>query len=133
MYKTLTIVFFLFPFFVKAQLVNNSDENKVFEKIEIEAGFPGGLVKWKEFVKKNFNFTRVEKNLPDSISRFSETANIQFIVDKNGIIKDLSFQNGVTKAVKESCTELFRNSPHWQPASQCGRNVSVYRKETFIV
>ncbi len=133
MNKTLTIVFFLFPLFENAQLLNNSDENKIFEKIEIEAGFPGGLVKWKEFVKKNFNFTRVEKSLPDSVSRFSDTATIQFIVDKNGIIKDLSFQKGVTKTVRESCTELFRDSPHWQPATQCGCNVSACRKETFIV
>lgn len=83
--------------------------------------------------KKNFNFTRVEKSLPDSIAGFSDTAIIQFVVDKNGIIKDLSFQTGVTKSFKESCTELFRESPHWRPASQCGHNVSAYRKETFIV
>lgn len=44
MSKTLTILFLLFSFFENAQLVNNSNENKVFEKIEIEAGFSGGLV-----------------------------------------------------------------------------------------
>ncbi len=133
MYKTLVTVFFLFPFLINAQGVSNSDENKVFEKIEIEAGFPGGTAKWNEYVKKNFNFTRIEKSHSDSVTLFSDTAKIQFVVDKNGIIKDISFQNGVSKPFKESCTEIFKDSPHWRPASQCGRNVSAYKKLTFIV
>lgn len=133
MYKTLVTLFFLFPFLVNAQVVSNSDENKVFEKIEIEAGFPGGTAKWIAFVKTNFNFTRIEKSLFDSITLFSDTAKIQFVVDKNGIIKDISFQTEVSKPFKESCAEIFKDSPHWRPASQCGRNVSAYRKQTFIV
>ena len=133
MYKTLGTLFFLFPFLAYSQAVSSSDENKIFEKIETEAGFPGGAAKWKEFVNKNFNFTRIVKNLPDSVTRFSDTAKIQFIVDKNGIINNISFQASVTKSVKESCTELFKDSPHWRPANQCGRNVNAYRKQTFIV
>lgn len=60
-------------------------------------------------------------------------AKIQFVVDKNGIIKDISFQTEVLKSFKESCTEIFKDSPHWRPANQCGRNVSAYKKLTFIV
>ena len=126
------IVFLLFPFLTNAQ-VASTDENKVFEKIEIEAGFPGGTAKWKEFVNKNFNFTRIEKSLSDSVSRFSDTAKIQFVVDRNGIISTINFQNGVSKYFKESCTQLFKDSPQWRPANQCGSNVSAYRKQTFIV
>jgi len=133
MYKILGTLFFLFPFLAYSQSANSSDENKIFEKIETEAGFFGGTAKWKEFVNKNFNFTRIVKNLPDSVTRFSDTAKIQFIVDKNGIINNISFQTKVTKSVKESYTELFKDSPHWRPANQCGRNVNAYRKQTFIV
>ena len=79
MYKTLVTVFFLFPFLINAQVVSNSDENKVFEKIEIEACFPGGTAKWIAFVKTNFNFTRIEKSLSDSVTLFSDTAKIQFL------------------------------------------------------
>jgi protein TonB len=141
MKKFFQTAFLIFPFIATAQVIQNStDENKIFEKIEIEAGFPGGIAKWNEFVKKNFNFSRIEKSLPDSINSFSDTARVQFIVDKNGIIKDISFlqrspqgQSSVSKSFKESCTELFKNSPHWRPANQCGRSVNAYRKETFIV
>ena len=133
MTKTLLALFVLFPFLTTAQVADKSDENKIFEKVVIEAGFPGGSGKWIEFVKKNFNFTGIEKSLPDSVSSFSDTAKIQFIVDKNGVISNISFLTGVSKPFKESCIEVFKESPHWRPANQCGRNVNAYRKQTFIV
>ena len=133
MIKNLLAISLLFPFLINGQVAKKSEENKVFEKIEIEAGFPGGPVKWTEFVKKNFNFTRIEKSLPDSVTNFSDTAIIQFIVDKNGIISNVNFQTGISKPFKESCSELFKDSPHWRPAIQCGLNVKAYRKQTFIV
>jgi hypothetical protein len=133
MAKTLLALFVLLPFLLTAQVADKSDGNNVFEKVVIEAGFPGGPVKWIEFVKKNFSFTNIEKNIPDSVSSFSDTAKIQFIVDKNGVISNISFLSGISKSFKESCIEIFKDSPHWQPANQCGRNVNAYRKQTFIV
>ena len=79
------------------------------------------------------NGQSLEKTLPDSVTNFSDTAKIQFIVDKNGIISNVNFQTGVSKPFKESCSELFKDSPHWRPAIQCGLNVKAYRKQTFIV
>ena len=133
MVKTLIPLFVLFPFLTTAQITDKSDENKIFEKVETDAAFPGGPAKWKEFVKNNFNFSPVEKDLPDSVTSFSDTAKIQFVVDRNGIINNITFQNMVSKKFKESCIQLFKDSPHWRPANQCGRNVNAYRKQTFIV
>ena len=133
MIKILLALPLFFPFFTNAQTTDKPGENNVFEKVGIEAVFPGGPVKWIEFVKKNFNFTNIEKNLPDSVNSFSDTAKIQFIVDKNGVINNVSFLTGVSKPFKESCIEIFKESPHWQPANQCGRNVNAYRKQTFII
>jgi hypothetical protein len=123
------------PIIIDAQVFKNSkkEEEPVFEKIEIEAGFKGGIAKWIEFVKVNFNFSRIEKNLPDSINSFSDTARIQFIVDKNGIINDIKFLTKNISSFQQSCVEMYKNSPHWVPATQCGRSVNAYKKETFIV
>jgi hypothetical protein len=123
------------PFALHAQVIEDKkgEENYVFEKIEIEAGFKGGTAKWSEFVKKNFNFTRIENSLPDSIIAFSDTAKVQFVVDKNGIIKDIKILSKTHPAFQQSCIEVYKNSPHWNPANQCGRSVNAYRKETFIL
>src|SRR5688572_4118774 len=31
------------------------DENKIFDKVEIEAGFPGGEAKWRQYLERNAN------------------------------------------------------------------------------
>ena len=118
-----------------AQVVKNSkkDEEQVFEKIEIEAGFKGGVAKWNEYVRNNFNFNRIENSLPDSVNSFYDTARTQFIIDKNGIIKDIKFLTKNIPSFQQSCIEMYKNSPHWNPANQCGRSVNAYKKETFIV
>ena len=71
--------------------------------------------------------------MPDSIIHFSDTAKIQFVVDKNGIIKDIKFLSKNISSFQQSCIEVYKNSPHWNPANQCGRAVNAYKKETFIV
>lgn len=136
MKKIIPLLLFTVPFLSAGQIViklNDDDGNKIFEKIEIEAGFKGGLFKWNEYVKSNFNFTRIEKSLPDSVAVFSDTANVQFIIDKNGIIKDIKILSNTNPAFQQSCIEIFKDSPHWNPAIQCGRPVSAYKRETFIL
>jgi hypothetical protein len=108
-------------------------EEAVFEKIETEAGFGGGAVKWSEYVKKNFSFARIENALPDSVISFRDTARVQFVVDKNGIIKDIRFLSVNLSAFQQSCREVYKNSPHWRPANQCGRSVNAFKKEIFIL
>jgi hypothetical protein len=135
MRKILYCLVIVFPVYINAQVIESKKDDvpAIFEKIEIEAGFRGGPVKWNEFVKKNFNFTRIENSLPDSINSFSDTAKVQFIVDKNGIIRDIKFLSKNSPSFHQSCTDLYKNSPHWNPANQCGRNVNAYKKETIIV
>ena len=135
MKKLLLISFFFCSTIANAQIIQNSknDEEHVFEKIEIEAGFNGGIAKWNEFVRNNFNFNRIEKSLPDSAESFADTARVQFIVDKNGIIKDIKFLTRNISSFQQSCIEVYKNSSHWNPANQCGRSVNAYKKETFIL
>ena len=84
-------------------------------------------------LKKMMIFTRIENSLPDSVTFFTDTAKIQFVVDKNGIIKDIKIVSKSFPAFEQSCIEVYKNSPHWNPANQCGRSVNAYRKETFIL
>lgn len=62
MKKLLLLSIVFFPIITDAQIVQSSknDEEPIFEKIEIEAGFKVGIAKWNEFVRNNFNFSRIE-------------------------------------------------------------------------
>ena len=62
------------------------DENKIFEKVEIEASFKGGESAWRKYLERNLNpNTPVDNGAPEG----THTVWVQFVVDKEGTISDV--------------------------------------------
>jgi protein TonB len=110
----------------------DDDENKVFEKVEVEASFKGGEKEWRRYLERNLNpNTPVENGAPAG----SYTVVVQFIVDKEGKISDVRAVTNLGYGMEEEATKIIRKGPNWVPAVQNGRNVKAYRKQpiTFMV
>lgn len=112
-------------------VVSNIDENKAFEKVEIEA--TTDIKKWRDHIRKS-------TVLPDSISKDippgTYKVTVQFIVDKHGYIGQLKSMNDPGYGLAKRAIKIIANYPgEWKPASQCGRNVTAYKKQDiyFIV
>jgi protein TonB len=108
------------------------DENKVFEKVEVEASFKGGEKEWRRYLERNLNAnTPVENGAPAG----SYTVVVQFIVDKEGKISDVKALTNHGYGMEEEAVKIIRKGPNWVPAVQNGRNVKAYRKQpiTFLV
>jgi len=108
------------------------DENKVFEKVEVEASFKGGEKEWRRYLERNLNAnTPVENGAPAG----SYTVVVQFIVDKEGKISDVKALTNHGYGMEEEAVKIIRKGPNWVPAVQNGRNVKAYRKQpiTFVV
>jgi protein TonB len=56
------------------------------------------------------------------------TVVVQFIVDKDGTISNISAVSG-PELLQEAATEVIKKSPNWTPASQNGRKVKSYKKQ----
>ena len=114
----------LIPFtFLKAQ-----DENKVFEKIEINAHTDQKA--WAEHVSK-------KTQLPDSVLKDipagTYKVNVQFIIDVHGNMGQLKVLNDPGYGLAEKAINAVSSyKGEWKPANQCGRNVNAYRKETIV-
>ncbi len=112
--------------------VKKDDENKVFEKVEVEAAFPGGEGAWRKYLERNLNPNApVDAGAPEG----QYTVWIQFIVDKEGVISDVK---GLTKhgyGMENEAIKVINKGPKWKPALQNGRHVKAYRKQpiTFVV
>ena len=108
------------------------DENKVFEKVEVEASFKGGEREWRKFLERN-----LDANTPvDNGAREGQyTVVIQFIVDKEGKISDVKAMTKHGFGMEDEAVRVIRKGPSWIPAVQNGRNVKAYRKQpiTFVV
>lgn len=105
------------------------DEDRVFEKVEIEASFKGD---WRKFLERNLSGQVASDNgAPEG----TYTVIIQFIVDKEGNISDVRPMTKHGYGMEEEAMRVIKKAPAWVPAEQNGRKVKAYRKQpiTFVV
>ena len=108
------------------------DENKIFDKVEIEASFPGGDAKWRRYLETNCNGQVASDNgAPEG----TYTTVVQFVVDKEGNISDVKALTNHGYGMEEEAMRTIKKGPKWIPAVQNGRQVKAYRKQpiTFQV
>jgi hypothetical protein len=111
---------------------SDSSEYKIFEKVDIEASFPGGETAWRKFLEKNLRADVATENgaIPGVY-----TVYIQFVVDKEGNVSDLKPLTHWGYGMEAEVMRLLKQSPGWTPANQNGRAVRAYRKQpvTFAI
>lgn len=111
------------------------DEDKVFQKVEIEAEFPGGMQGWARFVSRE-----IERNIDElQEDGKSGTVVVLFIVDKEGAVSDVRALGcgeagvpnclGPSSKLAEVAVAAVKKGPKWKPAVQNGRNVKAYRRQ----
>lgn len=108
------------------------DENKIFEKVEIEASFKGGEGAWRKYLERNLNGnTPVDNGAPEG----TYTVYVQFVVSKDGSISDVKPLTNHGFGMEQEAVRVIKKGPNWTPAVQNGRSVNAYRKQpiTFQV
>ena len=108
------------------------DENKIFEKVEVEAEFPGGLPAWRRYLERNLN-AQVPSDAGAPTGSY--TVVVKFIVDKGGNISDVKALTSHGYGMEEEAVRAIKRGPKWTPAIQNGLNVNAYRQQpiTFVV
>ncbi|MFT3702744.1 MAG: energy transducer TonB [Agriterribacter sp.] len=101
------------------------DDDKVFQKVEIEAKFPGGEGAWTKYISREIN--RYIDELQEAGK--AGTCLVQFIVDKEGNISDVEALTMKGTKLAEICENAIKKGPKWVPAEQNGRKVKAYRKQ----
>ncbi len=108
------------------------DENKIFEKVEIEASFPGGDNAWRKYLTRSLSgFNPADNGAPAG----TYTTYVQFVVDKEGNISDVKPLTNFGYGMEDEAVKVIKKGPKWTPAIQNGRKVKAYRKQpiTFVV
>lgn len=114
------------------EVKKEDDENKIFDKVEIEASFPGGDSKWRQYLERNANGqVATDNGAPEG----TYTTVVQFVVDKEGNISDVRSLTNHGYGMEEEAIRVIKKGPKWNPAVQNGRQVKAYRKQpiTFRV
>ncbi len=114
------------------EVKKEEDENKIFEKVEIEATFKGGESAWRKFLERNLNpNVPVDNGAPEGVY----TVYVQFVVSKDGSISDVRPLTNHGYGMEAEAVRVIKKGPSWTPAVQNGRQVNAYRKQpiTFQV
>src|SRR6188768_4049839 len=108
------------------------DENKIFEKVEIEASFPGGTAAWRKYLEKNL---RAEIATENGAPAGTYTVNVRFVVDKEGNISDVRALTSHGYGIEDEAVRAIKKGPRWSPGNQNGRAVNSYHTQpiTFVV
>ena len=116
------------PIEIREVELQPDNDNKVFERTEIEASFPGGVEGWRKFLTSSLNpIVPVDSGAKEG----KYTVILQFIVNKNGSISNIKALTNHKFGMEEECIRVMKLSPNWNPAIQNGHIVTAYRKQPF--
>lgn len=101
--------------------INIDDDNKIFDRAEKSAYFPGGEEDWKKFVKKNM----------DTKFKGKDNVELRFQVDKNGDLSNFLLLNKAPNQKYEEVLRLLKSSGKWVPSVQNGFCVKSYVRLSF--
>jgi hypothetical protein len=116
----------------KEPIAGSSDNNRIFEKVEIQAAFQGGEYIWRKYLAKNLNaLVPGNNNAPSGIY----TIIVQFVVDTIGNISGVTALTNHGYGMEEEVIRVIMKGPKWLPAIHRGQLVRAYRKQpvTFVL
>lgn len=95
----------------------------IFEVVEDQPEFPGGQSELANFLKRNIVYPPMEKN-----NGIEGTAYVQFVVWKNGTIRDVRIFPGsearATENMRNEAMRVVKLMPKWKAGKQRGKNVA---------
>ncbi|MBC7849998.1 MAG: hypothetical protein H7Y31_09680 [Chitinophagaceae bacterium] len=131
------LICLLFPAILTAQdkkpivETRSSGEDNIFTKVEMEGG--PNKAKFAAYLAKHSVIPASEAR---DITPGTYRVNLQYVIDIHGYIGQVEIKSDPGYGLGQRAIRILKNyTGEWTPASQCGRSVKSYRKETvtFIV
>ncbi|QMU29799.1 energy transducer TonB [Adhaeribacter radiodurans] len=98
----------------------NNQDDKVFTIVEQQPEFPGGMKELSNFILRNIRLPQNPK-----YANAKGTVYTQFIITKQGKIKDIRIVKGINPGADFEAKNLISRMPDWIPGKQNGKPVNV--------
>ncbi|HEY5369397.1 MAG TPA: energy transducer TonB [Hanamia sp.] len=126
--KLFPILYFSFIFFANAAKAQTSNLDSIYDKVEVEASFPGGADAWSKYISDKIS---------DKVSDFGKkdygTCIVRFIVDKTGKISNVEAMTMKDTKLAKYVIKAIEKGPYWVPAEEDGKKVNAYRLQPVTV
>ena len=94
--------------------------DEIFTIVEDQPQYPGGMSAFYQFVFKNLKYPSQARRMGIEGRVF-----VQFVVDKDGTIKDVVAVKGIGAGCDEEAVRVIKGSPKWKAGKQRGKPVKV--------
>lgn len=96
------------------------DENAIFQVVETQPEFPGGMAELMKYLQKNTRYPKVckEQGLQGRVI-------VQFVVNTDSTISDVNVIKPVNPHFDEEALRVVKAMPKWKPGTQRGEPVRV--------
>lgn len=98
----------------------HEEENKVFDIVEQQPLFPGGLTALMKYLSENTKYPVVAQE-----NGVQGRVTVQFVVEKDGSISDVHVLRGVDPSLDKEAVRVVKSMPRWTPGKQNGITVRV--------
>jgi periplasmic protein TonB len=114
------------------EIKKDDEENAIRTSVEIEAGFPGGIDAWLNYLRRTLN-----ANTPVDYGATAGkyTVIVKFVVSKDGSLSDIKCENDPGFGMCDEAVRVIKKTRNWTPAINNGKNVNAYHRQpiTFVV
>jgi protein TonB len=113
----------LFSQNVPPPIGSKDEEDLIFEKVEIEASYPGGITAWRKFLEKTL---KPEVPVNNGAPAGYYTVLVRFIVSKTGEVAEIKAITNLGYGMEEEVIRTLKKAGKWQPGEQNNRIVNSY-------
>lgn len=103
-----------------AKAVEDNNVYGVFEALEVQPTFPGGMDKFYKYLSKAIRYPAMAQEQGVQGKVF-----LSFIIEKNGTLTDIKVVKTLGAGTDEEAVRVLKGSPKWMPGIQNGKEVRV--------
>ena len=104
-----------------AQAPANDDPEKVFQVVEVQPEFPGGMKEMMKYLQSNLKYPEAAKAAGAEGKAF-----VQFVVKADGSISDVQIMRSTgNESLDAEALRVVKAMPKWRPAMNKGKAVNV--------
>lgn len=96
------------------------DENAIFQVVETQPEFPGGMAELMKYLQKNIRYPQICKE-----RRVQGRVIVQFVVNADSTITDVNVVKPVNPYLDQEAVRVVKAMPKWNPGKQRGEPVRV--------
>ena len=100
--------------------VTEPDENSIFQVVETQPEFPGGMAELMKYLQKNIRYPQICKE-----QRVQGRVIVQFVVNADSTITDVNVVKPVNPYLDQEAVRVVKAMPKWTPGKQRGEPVRV--------